>query len=71
MSERHSLFDTITDSIVPVHSDGYKFLAIGIGVALFFFWLWPPLAWVAVVVTAWRRLSKMRKMLPISSMPIN
>ena len=53
MSERHSLFDTITDSIVPVHSDGYKFLAIGIGVALFFFWLWPPLAWVAVVVTAW------------------
>jgi phosphatidylserine decarboxylase len=53
VSERHSLFDTITDSIVPVHSDGYKFLAIGIGVALFFFWLWPPLAWVAVVVTAW------------------
>ena len=53
MSERHSLLDTITDSIVPVHSDGYKFLAIGIGVALFFFWLWPPLAWVAVVVTAW------------------
>lgn len=53
MSERHSLLDTITDSIVPVHSDGYKFLAIGVGVALFFFWLWPPLAWVAVVVTAW------------------
>jgi phosphatidylserine decarboxylase len=53
VSERHSLLDTITDSIVPVHSDGYKFLAIGIGVALFFFWLWPPLAWVAVVVTAW------------------
>ena len=53
MSERHSLLDTITDSIVPVHHDGYKFLAIGIGVALFFFWLWPPLAWVAVLVTAW------------------
>lgn len=53
MSERHSLLDTIADSIVPVHSDGYKFLAIGIGIALFFFWLWPPLAWVAVVVTAW------------------
>lgn len=53
MSERHSLLDTVTDSIVPVHSDGYKFLAIGIGVALFFFWLWPPLAWVAVVVSAW------------------
>lgn len=53
MSDRHSLFDTITDSIVPVHPDGYKFLAIGTGVALFFFWLWPPLAWLAVLVTAW------------------
>ena len=53
MSERHSLLDTIADSIVPVHPDGYKFLAVGVGVALFFFWLWPPLAWVAVLVTAW------------------
>lgn len=53
MSERHSLLDTITDSIVPVHPDGYKFLAVGVGLALFFFWLWPPLAWVAVIVTAW------------------
>jgi phosphatidylserine decarboxylase len=51
--ERHSLFDTITEAIVPVHPDGYKFLAIGTGVALFFFWLWPPLAWIAVLVTAW------------------
>ena len=53
MPERHSLLDTITDSIVPVHPDGYKFLAIGTGVALFFFWLWPPLAWVVVLITAW------------------
>jgi phosphatidylserine decarboxylase len=53
VSERHSLFDTIADGIAPVHPDGYKFLAIGAAVALFFFWLWPPLAWVAVLVTAW------------------
>lgn len=53
MTERHSLLDTITDGIVPVHPDGYKFLAIGAGTALFFFWLWPPLAWVAVLVTCW------------------
>jgi phosphatidylserine decarboxylase len=51
--ERHSLLDTITDAIVPVHPDGYKFLALGTGVALFFFWFWPPLAWVAVLVTGW------------------
>jgi phosphatidylserine decarboxylase len=53
VSERHSLLDTIADGIAPVHPDGYKFLALGAGVALFFFWLWPPLAWLAVLVTAW------------------
>ena len=51
MSE--SLIDTITDSIVPVHSDGYKFLAIGAGVSLLLFVLYPPLAWIAVLITAW------------------
>ena len=53
MSERHSLIDTITDGIVPVHSDGYRFLAIGAGVSLLLFWLWPPLAWIAVLATAY------------------
>jgi len=53
MSERHSLIDTITDSIVPIHSDGYKFLAIGAGVCLLLFLVWPPLAWIAVLITAW------------------
>jgi phosphatidylserine decarboxylase len=54
VSERHhSLIDTITDSIVPVHSDGYKFLAIAAVVTLALFWLWPPLAWVMALVTAW------------------
>jgi len=53
VSDRHSLIDTITDSIVPVHSDGYKFLAIGAGVCLLLFLVWPPAAWVAVLITAW------------------
>ena len=53
MAERHSLFDTITDSIVPIHNDGFKFLAIGAGVSLLLFLLWPPLAWLAVLITAW------------------
>lgn len=48
-----SLIDTITDSIVPVHPDGYKFLAIGAAVCLLFFFLYPPLAWIAVVITVW------------------
>ena len=53
MSERHSLIDTITDGIVPVHSEGYKFLAIGAGISLLLFWLWPPAAWLAVLATAY------------------
>jgi phosphatidylserine decarboxylase len=53
VAERHSLFDTITDSIVPIHNDGIKFVAIGAGVSLLLFLLWPPLAWLAVLVTAW------------------
>ncbi len=53
MPERHSLFDTITDTIAPVHKDGYKFVAIGAGISLLLFLLWPPLAWLAVLVTAW------------------
>jgi phosphatidylserine decarboxylase len=48
-----NLLDTISDAVVPVHSDGYKFLAIGVGVSLVLFLLWPPLAWLAVLATAW------------------
>jgi phosphatidylserine decarboxylase len=53
VSAPSSLFDTISEAIAPVHSDGYKFLAIGVAVSLLLFLLWPPLAWVAVLVTAW------------------
>ena len=53
MSDRHSLFDTITNSIAPVHNDGYKFIAAGAVVALLLFLLWPPAAWLVVLVTAW------------------
>ena len=53
MSAPRNLFDTVSDTIVPVHSDGYKFLAVGVVVSLLLFLLWPPLAWLAVLVTAW------------------
>ena len=53
MSERHSLIDTIIDSLAPVHPDGHKFLAIGAAVTLLFFLLWPPLGWLGALATAW------------------
>jgi phosphatidylserine decarboxylase len=53
LSNRHGIFDTIMDSLAPVHRDGYKFVAIAGGLALLFFLIWPPLAWILVIVAAW------------------
>lgn len=49
MSNRHGLIDTIVDSLAPVHRDGHKFIAIAAGLALLFFLIWPPLAWICVI----------------------
>jgi phosphatidylserine decarboxylase len=53
VSDRHSLLDTISDSLVPVHKDGYKFIAAGVLVSVFFALLFAPLGWIAALVTAW------------------
>jgi len=50
---RHGIFDTIMDSLAPVHRDGHKFVAIAGGLALLFFFIWTPLAWLLVIVAAW------------------
>ena len=49
MSNRHGIVDSIIDSLAPVNRDGHKFIAIAAGLALLFFLVWPPLAWVCVV----------------------
>lgn len=49
MSNRHGIIDTIMDSLAPVNRDGHKFIAIAAGLALLFFLVWPPLAWVCVL----------------------
>lgn len=53
MSERHSLLDTIADSLAPVHRDGHKFIAIGLVVTLLLFLVWSSLGWIAALITAW------------------
>jgi phosphatidylserine decarboxylase len=50
VSNRHGIIDTIIDNLAPVNRDGHKFIAIAAGLALIFFLVWPPLAWVCVVV---------------------
>ncbi len=53
MSERHSLFETIADSFVPVHRDGHKFVAVALIATLAMLMIWPPLGWLLALVTAW------------------
>jgi phosphatidylserine decarboxylase len=53
LSDRTSLLDTITDFIAPVHREGMPFVAIGALVTLVLFYLWPPLGWVAALLTAY------------------
>jgi phosphatidylserine decarboxylase len=42
LSESHGLIDTIRANLAPVHRDGYKFLAVAIGLAVL---LWLLLPW--------------------------
>jgi phosphatidylserine decarboxylase len=53
LSERNSVFDTITGFIVPVHRDGHKFVAIAALVTLLFFFLWSPLGWLGAIITGY------------------
>ena len=52
MNDRHTLLDTITNAFVPIHRDGYKFVAGGAIATLFLFLLVPPLGWLAALLTA-------------------
>lgn len=52
MNDRHSLLDTITNAFVPIHRDGYKFVAIAAIAALFLLLFVPVLGWIAVLLTA-------------------
>jgi phosphatidylserine decarboxylase len=53
VSDSQSILDTVFETFAPVHPDGHKFIAIGAAVTLLFFFLYPPLGWLAAAVTAW------------------
>ena len=52
MNDRHSLLDTITNAFVPIHRDGYKFVAGAAIAALLLLLFVPVLGWIAVLLTA-------------------
>ena len=50
-SPSHSLIDTIMDTMVPVHPDGYKFL-IPAGIIAVFLWFMLPFSFIAYLALA-------------------
>jgi phosphatidylserine decarboxylase len=52
MTDRHGLIDTILGAFVPIHPDGYKFVAGAALATLILFALAPPLGWLAAIATA-------------------
>lgn len=51
MNDRHNLLDTITNAFVPIHPDGYKFVAGGAIATLLLFLFAPTLGWLCAIAT--------------------
>src|SRR3954471_10275101 len=48
-----SIIDSVRKQIVPIHPEGYIFIA-GFAVAsLILHWIWPPLGWIGAILTVW------------------
>ena len=48
-----SLVDTIRSTLVPIHREGWKFVAGFFVASLVLGALWQPLMWIGFVLTAW------------------
>jgi phosphatidylserine decarboxylase len=48
-----SVFNSIRKQLVPIHPEGYLFIAVFALAALLLGWLWGPLGWVGWVLTLW------------------
>ncbi|MDQ0436364.1 phosphatidylserine decarboxylase [Kaistia dalseonensis] len=48
-----SVLKSIRGSFVPIHREGYPFIAILAFASLFLGWLWGPLFWIGLLLTAW------------------
>ena len=48
-----NLFDTIRNTLVPIHKEGYIFIAAFFVASLVLGWIAAPLFWIGMVLTAW------------------
>jgi phosphatidylserine decarboxylase len=53
MNDKHSILDSILGAFVPVHPDGYKFVAGAALATLLLFLVAPPLGWLTAIATAY------------------
>lgn len=51
MSNRHGILDSITNAFVPIHRDGYKFVAGAAVATLFLFLISDVLGWIGAIAT--------------------
>ena len=47
------MLKSILSTLTPIHPEGHRFIAIFVGITLFFFWFATPLGWVGIVLTLW------------------
>ncbi|WP_367715229.1 phosphatidylserine decarboxylase [Nitratireductor sp. GISD-1A_MAKvit] len=48
-----SLIDTIRKTFVPIHREGYPFIAAFAGATIILGVIWGPLFWIGLILTAW------------------
>lgn len=48
-----SVIDSVRNTLVPIHPDGYKFIAMFFGGSVVLGWFYDPLFWVGLLLTAW------------------
>ena len=49
-----SIINSVASMLVPIHREGYRFIAIFAAVTLALFWFdFAPLAWIGVILTLW------------------
>ncbi|WP_336279030.1 phosphatidylserine decarboxylase [Bartonella sp. CB175] len=48
-----SILQSIHNSVVPVHKEGYPFIVLFFVVSLILGWVWGPLFWFGLVLTVW------------------
>ena len=48
-----SIINSIRSQLSPIHPEGYPFIGGFALISLILFWVWTPLGWIGVLLTAW------------------